>query len=222
MPSGRPAVCGTAQALRARSQKTEAGRVRIRSVVDQLTRSGGPITVAAVARQAVVSRTFLYEHAGARNLVAEAALRACGLRARTAQTQREVVEASWRERALNTEVALKATNAEVVNQRERIAELLGRVAELQGEWTDADVLRITTANVALRREVRVLTAERARLTKRLAAARDNARFADKRIAALEVQIAEQFTAPPSPAAGALRPLRDPDGPELDEDDVGVG
>jgi hypothetical protein len=42
-----------------------------------------------------------------------------------------------------------------------------------------------------------LTAERDRLTKRLAAARDNARFADKRIAALEAQIAEQLTAPPS-------------------------
>jgi predicted nucleic acid-binding Zn-ribbon protein len=58
-------------------------------------------------------------------------------------------------------------------------------------------VRITTANVTLQREVRALTAERGRLTKRLAAARDNARFADKRIAALEAQIAELLTAPPS-------------------------
>ncbi|MGX1886463.1 DUF6262 family protein [Streptomyces sp. NPDC055287] len=187
----------TAPALRARSQKTEASLVRIKSVVDQLAKSGGPITVAAVARQADVSRTFLYEHAEARNVVAEAILRARGLRAQTDQAQREVVEASWRERALNTEEALRTTNAEVVNQRERIAELLGQVAELQGEWTDADVVRITTTNVALQREVRALTAERDRLAKRLAAARDNTRFADKRIAALEAQFAEQLTAPPS-------------------------
>ncbi|WP_329142499.1 hypothetical protein OIU91_02485 [Streptomyces sp. NBC_01456] len=123
--------------------------------------------------------------------------RARGLRAQTDQAQRDAVEASWRERALNTEEALKNTNAEVVNQRERIAELLGQIAALQGEWTDADVVRITTANVALQREVRSLTAERERLTKRLAAARDNTRFADKRIAALEAQIAEQLTAPPT-------------------------
>ncbi|WP_164764546.1 hypothetical protein [Streptomyces lydicus] len=58
-------------------------------------------------------------------------------------------------------------------------------------------MRITTANVALQREVRSLTAERERLTKRLAAARDNARFADKRIAALEAQIAEQLSVPPT-------------------------
>ncbi|MFJ1902094.1 DUF6262 family protein [Streptomyces sp. NPDC088115] len=187
----------TAQALKARSQKTEASLQRIQSVVDQLAKSGSPITVAAVARQADVSRTFLYEHTKARTLVADAASRARGLRTQTDQAQREAVEASWRERALNTEEALKHTNAEVLNQRERIAELLGQIAALQGEWTDADVVRITTANVALQREVRALTAERERLTKRLAAARDNARFADKRIAALEAQIAEHLTTPPS-------------------------
>ncbi|MFI9039820.1 hypothetical protein [Streptomyces sp. NPDC053726] len=58
-------------------------------------------------------------------------------------------------------------------------------------------MRITTTNVTLQREVRSLTDEHDRLTKRLAAARDNARFADKRIVALEAQIAEQLTAPPS-------------------------
>ncbi|MGD3109326.1 DUF6262 family protein [Streptomyces sp. YGL11-2] len=185
----------TAQALKARSQRTEASLLRIKSVVDQLAKNGGLITVAAVARQADVSRTFLYEHTEARNIVTEATLRARGLRAQTDQAQRDAVEASWRERALNAEEALKNTNAEVANQRERIGELLGQIAALQGEWTDADVVRITTVNVALQREVRALTTERDRLTKRLAAARDNARFADKRIAALEAQIAEQLTAP---------------------------
>ncbi|MFI1721805.1 hypothetical protein [Streptomyces sp. NPDC020489] len=38
--------------------------------VDQLAKSGSPITVAAVARQADVSRIFLYEHTDARSIVA--------------------------------------------------------------------------------------------------------------------------------------------------------
>ncbi|WDO04860.1 DUF6262 family protein [Streptomyces murinus] len=146
----------TAQALRARSQKTRAGLVRIKSVVDQLARCGGPITVAAVARQADVSRTFLYEHTEARN-----------------------------------------TNAEVVNQRERIAELLGQIAALQGEWTDADVVRITIANVTLQREVRALTVERGRLTERLSAAQDNARVRRQTHRRTRSAVTEQLTAPPS-------------------------
>ncbi|MFH9063448.1 hypothetical protein ACH4GM_19820 [Streptomyces coeruleorubidus] len=36
-----------------------------------------------------------------------------------------------------------------------------------------------------------------RLSKRLTTARDNARFADRRIAALEASIAEQLMAPPA-------------------------
>ncbi|CAL2069202.1 conserved protein of unknown function [Streptomyces murinus] len=165
----------TVQALRARSQKTQASLVRIKSVVDQLAKCGGPITVAAVARQVDVSRTFLYEHTEARTIVTEATLRARGLRAQTDQDQRDALEAAWHERALNTEEALSNTNAEVVNQRERIAELFGQIAALQGEWTDAEVVRITTANVTLQREARALTVERDRLTKRLSAAQDNAR-----------------------------------------------
>ncbi|MGW7362477.1 DUF6262 family protein [Streptomyces sp. NPDC054841] len=187
----------TAQAFEARRQKTAASLVRIRTTVDKLAASGGTITVAAVARQADVSRTFLYEHPEARQLVTDAAARARGLRAGADEAQRQAVEASWRERALNTEDALKAAHAEITNQRERIAELLGQVAELQQDWTDADVVRITTANVALRREVTALANDNERLNKRLTAARDNARFADRRIAALEASIAEQLTAPPA-------------------------
>ncbi|MFJ9012825.1 DUF6262 family protein, partial [Streptomyces canus] len=90
----------TAQALKARSQKTEASLLRIKRAVDQLAKSGSPVTVAAVARQADVSRTFLYEHTEARTIVTQATLRARGLRAQTDQAQRDAVEASWRERAL--------------------------------------------------------------------------------------------------------------------------
>ncbi|WP_333766905.1 hypothetical protein [Streptomyces sp. IBSBF 2435] len=139
----------------------------------------------------------LYEHSEARQPVARAAARARGLRADADEAQRQAIEASWRERALNTEEALKAAHAEIINQRDRIAELLGQIAELQQDWTDADVVRITTANVALSREVTALTSINERLNKRLTAARDNARFADRRIAALEAGIAEELVAPPT-------------------------
>ncbi|MFF6953003.1 hypothetical protein ACFZAD_30715 [Streptomyces iakyrus] len=135
------------------------------------------------------------EHPEARRLVTDAVARAPGLRADADEAQHQVIEASWRERALNTEDALKAAHSEITNQRERMAELLGQIAELQQDWTDADIVRITTANVALRREVTALTNENERLTKRLMAARDNGRFADRRIAALEAHIAEHLTAP---------------------------
>ena len=48
-------------------------------------------------------------------------------------------EATWRERALNAEDALKAAHAEILAQRTRIGELLGRIRDLEAEWTqDAD------------------------------------------------------------------------------------
>ncbi|MBC9727062.1 hypothetical protein [Streptomyces sp. TRM68367] len=54
------------------------------------------------------------------------------LRADAEEAQHQMIGASWRERALNTEEALKAAHAEIANQRERIAELLGQIAELLG------------------------------------------------------------------------------------------
>ncbi|MFD8541172.1 hypothetical protein ACI3K5_32335 [Streptomyces sp. MPA0124] len=48
----------TTQALEARRQKTQAGLTRIKDVVDQMIKSRMPITMAAVARTADVSRTF--------------------------------------------------------------------------------------------------------------------------------------------------------------------
>ncbi|MFJ2591273.1 hypothetical protein [Streptomyces sp. NPDC087538] len=94
-------------------------------------------------------------------------------------------EASWRERALNTEDTLKATQDEVLNQRTQIAELLGQIRDLQTEWTEDDIVRITTENATLKKRVRELEQENRRVTDRPAAARDNVRFAD-----LEAQVIE--------------------------------
>jgi cell division protein FtsL len=187
----------TSRAREVRRQKTEAGLARIKDVLDQMIKSRVPITMAAVARTADVSRTFLYEHAEARGLVHKAMSQAAGRRVQDRQAAQAELEASWRERALNTEAALKTAHAEILAQREQIADLLGQVRDLRNEWSQEDVARIITDNGNLKRRVReaglahrlvdqatslgVLVEERAR----------NIRFADKRIADLEVQLCEQ-------------------------------
>ncbi|MEV5985097.1 DUF6262 family protein [Streptomyces sp. NPDC052051] len=181
----------TARALEARRQKTEASLERIKDTLDDLMKSKTPISMATVARRADVSRTFLYEHEDARTLVTEAISRAAGRRIQDRQAEQDALEASWRERALNAEDALKTTHTEILNQREQIADLLGQLRDLQTQWTEEDIVRLTTENINLKKRARQLTAENKTLSERLAAARDNVRFADKRIADLEVQIAEQ-------------------------------
>ena len=114
--------------------------------------------------------------------------------AQTAQRQRDQAgqdsqaEASWRERALNAEDALKAAHAEITVQRTRISELLGQVRDLQSEWTEEAIAQITTENTTLKQRVRTLTAGNRTTEEKLKAARENLRFHDKRIADLEAQL----------------------------------
>lgn len=97
-------------------------------------------------------------------------------------------ETAWREQALNADDALKAAHAEIVQQRERIGELLGQIRDLEAEWTQDAIQRITTENTTLRQRVRQLTADNRTLDERLKAARSNLRFQDRRLADLEAQL----------------------------------
>jgi chromosome segregation ATPase len=99
-------------------------------------------------------------------------------------------EATWRERALNAEGTLKAATAEILNQRTRIGELLGQIRDLQAEWTEEAIQRISTENTSLKQRVRQLTTDNRTLEERLKAARSNLRFHDRRIADLEAQLAD--------------------------------
>ncbi|WP_262506050.1 hypothetical protein [Streptomyces sp. TRM68367] len=100
-------------------------------------------------------------------------------------------EAIWRERALNAEEGLKAAQAEILTQRTRIGELLGQVRDLQAEWTEEAIQRITTENTTLKQRVRQLTADNRTLDERLKAARrSNLRFQVRRVADLEARIAD--------------------------------
>lgn len=115
-------------------------------------------------------------------------------RSRTHAEQDDEREATWRERALNAEEGLKAAQAEILTQRARIGELLGQVRDLQAEWTEEAIQRITTENISLKQRVRQLTADNRTLDERLKAARSNLRFQDRRVADLEACITEPGSA----------------------------
>jgi len=185
----------TAAALAARRRSTDAALVRVRDAIARLRREKTQVSVATVARRANVSRTFLYDHPDARAAVATAMAEAGERRTQMVTDQDEAREATWRERALNAEDALKAAPSEILTQRTRIGELLGQVRDLEAEWTQEATQRITTENTTLKQRVRQLTADNRTLDEQLKAARSNLRFQDRRVADLEARIADLGTAP---------------------------
>jgi len=184
----------TAAANAARRAATQAKVQRVRDAITQLRRRKQPITYPAVALTAAVSRTFLYENPDARALVTSAIANGGGQPAQAAGDARQ--EASWRERALNTEAALKTAHAEIRAQRDRIATLMGQARDAETEWTPQAIGQITTENTTLKQRVRQLSQDNRALQERLQAARSNVRFADRRIAQLEAQLLDH---PPRPA-----------------------
>ena len=183
----------TAAALAARRRTTHDAVTRVHDAIARLRREKVQTSVAAIARRAGVSRTFLYDNPEARTAVATAMAEAGQRRAQTFVNADNEREATWRERALNAEDALKATHAEVLAQRTRIGELLGQIRDLQAEWTEEAIQRITTENTTLKQRLRQLTTDNRTLDERLQAARSNLRFADRRAAQLETQLVDRAT-----------------------------
>jgi len=190
----------TAAAVAARHRDTQAALGRVRDTIARLRREKTPITVAAVARRSSVSRTFLYTNPDAKTAVAKAIREFGDQRSRLLTEADDSREATWRERALNAEDALKTAHAEILVQRNRIGELLGRIRDLEAEWTHDDVQRITTENTTLKQRVRQFTADNRTLDERLKAARSNLRFQDRRIADLEARLTEAA----NPTASTVR------------------
>lgn len=180
----------TAAALAARRQKTGAALRRVHDAVARLRREKVQVSVAAVARRADVSRTFLYDNPEARAVIASAMAKVGERRVRMHAEQDDEHEATWRERTLNAEDALKAAHAEVLNQRTRIGELSGQIRDLEAERTEETIQRITTGNTTLKQRVRRLTTDNRTLDERLQAARSNLRFQDRRITDLEARLAD--------------------------------
>lgn len=185
----------TAAALEARRQRTTAKVEQVRTAAAALRREKAPVTAAAVARRAHVSRTFLYENPDARKLLTEATDQAATHGSTAADAIRAGTETPWRERALNAEDALKTAHDEIRAQRRRIAQLLGKVRDLETEWTAESVECITAANVDLKQRLREADQAKRTLEERLQAARSNNRFQDRRIAQLEAQLLDTRATP---------------------------
>lgn len=178
----------TAAATAARQERTAAALQRVHAAVAQMRREKTPITAAGVARRAGVSRTFLYENPEARTAVSATRTAAATVRAAADAQHEAEVEASWRERALNAEAMLKTAHEEIIKQRNHIGDLMGQIRDLETEWAEDSILRITTENTTLKQQLRQLTHDNQVLDDRLKAARSNVRFQDRRIAELEVQL----------------------------------
>jgi chromosome segregation ATPase len=179
----------TAAATESRRRAAQASLGRVRDAIRQIKREKAQPSVAAVARRAGVSRSFVYDNPEARAAVLAALASAGERRVQLLAEQDDQREATWRERALNAEDALKAAHAEITAQRTRIGGLLGQVRDLEAEWTKDAIARITTENTTLKQRVRQLTTENRTLEERLQAARSNNRFVDRRIAQLEAELA---------------------------------
>jgi hypothetical protein len=188
--SGTPASGPrTAAAADARRRSAQAAIERVHDALRQARREKAQPSVAAIARRAGVSRSFIYANPEARTIVAAALAEAGERRVQLIAGQDDGREATWRERALNAEDGLKAAHAEILAQRARIGELFGQARDLEAEWTKEAIARITTENTTLKQRVRQLTTDNRTLEERLQAARSNNRFADRRIAQLEAEIA---------------------------------
>jgi hypothetical protein len=180
----------TAAAVAARRNSAQAALQRVHDTLTRMSRDKTPVTVVAVGRRAGVSRTFLYSNPQARAAVASATAGSDFRRVAELAAADAEQEASWRERALNAEDALKSAHAEILQQRTRIGELLGQVRDLEAEWTEQAIQRITTENTTLKQRVRQLTTDNRTLDERLNAARSNLRFQDRRLADLEAKVAD--------------------------------
>lgn len=181
----------TAAALYARRATTDDMVERITEVLRQMRREHAAVTVAAVARRARVSRTFLYQNKRARGLVEAGGDAASSDAAMRSDAEASAVEATWRERALNAEQELRRAHSEITVQRGRIGELLGQIRDLEVDLPPDGVQQLLTETHTLKAQTRQLTQDNHRLEERLAGARDNNRFLDKRLADLEAQLTEQ-------------------------------
>jgi chromosome segregation ATPase len=178
----------TAAATDARRSAASMMINRVERTLRQIQGEGADQSIAAIARRAHVSRTFLYQNSSARQLVADFMSDAEDNRHRADAERSKQIEASWRERALNAEDSLRSSHQEIVSQRNTIADLLGRIRDLESDLPADGAQRLISDNTTLKRRVRDLSQEASRLQERLQAARNNNHSLDSRIADLEAQL----------------------------------
>ena len=185
----------TTAAVAARRRQSQEKLARVEKVIGQLRREQARVVVRAIAHRAGVSPTFLYENPAARALVQAAAADNSAHRDHAAAQTHDRVEATWRERALNAEQALTRAHTEILTQRQRIAQLMGQLRDLDQTVPGESLQRLADENASFKQQVRQLSQEHRSLQERLEASRSSNRFAERRIAALEAQLLD----PPTPA-----------------------
>ncbi|WP_406292044.1 hypothetical protein [Embleya sp. NBC_00896] len=168
---------------------------RIQTALCHMRRERTPITKAAVAREADVSRSFIYQNDRAGALIAHAAESTDRARSNDRAGHAAQVEAAWKNRALNAEAGLKAAYAEISTQRRQIGQLLAQISDFETDLPAEAHGRVVAENTTLKQKVRRLTTENRTLSDRLQAARANARFADKRISELEMLLLDSGAVP---------------------------
>lgn len=179
----------THAANQARRLATQDKLQRIREALQRLRQQQAQVTYPAVAQRAGVSRTFLYQNPDAQALMADAITTHTATRRQVQAAADAQAEASWRERALNAEDALKASRSEIRTQRDRIGLLLGQIRDLEASYDEDTTQRVAAENATLRQRARQLAQENRAIEEKLQAARSNNRFLDKRIAQLEAELA---------------------------------
>src|SRR5712692_3189874 len=136
----------TAAANQARRKRTEEKLRHVAGAIAQLQRRKLPVTYPAIASRAGVSRTFLYDNPAARDLISAAITRTATRRQHDQADRDAQAEASWQQRALNAEQALKTAHAEIRAQRARISELLGQLRDTQHEHDSDAAGRLAAEN----------------------------------------------------------------------------
>ncbi|MBX7131468.1 MAG: hypothetical protein K1X67_02205 [Fimbriimonadaceae bacterium] len=178
----------TASAIEARRKTTAALIQRVEKTLREMAKDKSDLTIASIARRADVSRTFLYQNAEARSLVARYVAEAQETQLAARRIQSDAEQSSWRERALNAEQGLSDANDEIRRQRRTISDLLGKLRDLEAELPEESAQQLLAQNNSLKGQIRDLKEGAKLLRDRLEAARDNNLHLDRRLAALEAEL----------------------------------
>jgi hypothetical protein len=171
-PAKRPAP---EQAIKARRADVAAKVARVESAIHRIVRNGGALRRTHIAALADVSRTFLYENDEARAAVDAALARTETRRSAEVHEQSAEQESSWRERALNSEQALKMSRQKAIEQAQLVSELLGQLRDPDGTWAREELAELRAQNERLRADNANLRRTNQDLERTLEAARSNVR-----------------------------------------------
>jgi chromosome segregation ATPase len=155
------------QAMVARRRlDSQLKRERVAATVDARLACGGELTIAAIARQAGVSRKFIYTHPDLRAQIEHRALQAITRSTSTSTAETRVTAASLRADVENTKAHNQRLRQQLRTLEQRLSETLGQQVadQLRGDQTDRPE--------ELRRELEVANARAFELQEALADARE--------------------------------------------------